>query len=681
MLHYLAAIVLAQTIDSSAVYTDKLEEITIQSGRETVISETPASTTAFTREDLGEIHPTHPNELFSRSRNTWITRGSGQESLIAIRSPVLTGAGACGAFQILEDNVSIRPAGFCNVNQLLELNYSQASKLTVTRGPGRVVNGSNALHGSIAAYSATPGIKPSFQSFLEAGAEDYYRAEAQLRGNRFAIALNGVSSGSFRDDESYLHYKGNMTFRSGGESAHVQTSLAWADLDQETAGFIFGKDSYRDPALRTANLNQEAFRRARAVRLVSRWQYESEHGVFEWIPYARGSDMTFLQHYLPGKPLESNDQNSAGLRFSWRNDTHWSAGVDLEYARGGLTEFQQGPVETDSPFLQETRPQGYHYDYKVESKMFSAWTQYASNLTEKLSYSVGLRNEFLSYRYKNFLPVGNTRDDGTECGFGGCLYTRPGNRNDSFNNLAPDVSFQWRMRAGHQLWLRFARGFRVPQATELYRLQRGQEVADLESTTLDSVELGYRLSRNRWQLETSVFAMRKDHVIFRDANGFNVSDGRTRHAGIEARLDWQISKVFLARLHGSWMRQVYDFDRPVSAGELIRKGNEVDTAPGRLGWFELQWLPVSNAWASLEWAHTGSHYIDASNRHRYGGHSLINLRAAYSIPGGKHQVGLRLSNLFNQYYAERADFAFGNYRYFPGATRQLYLYWQFQSGQ
>ncbi|MFZ9904275.1 MAG: hypothetical protein ACO3GE_02635 [Steroidobacteraceae bacterium] len=45
-----------------------------------------------------------------------VQRGSGQESLIAIRSPVLTGAGACGAFLLLEDGIPLRPTGFCNVN-------------------------------------------------------------------------------------------------------------------------------------------------------------------------------------------------------------------------------------------------------------------------------------------------------------------------------------------------------------------------------------------------------------------------------------------------------------------------------------------------------------------------------------------------------------------------------------
>ena len=49
--------------------------------------------------------------------------------LLAIRSPVLTGAGACGAFLLLEDGMPLRPTGFCNVNQLFEANTSQAAAI------------------------------------------------------------------------------------------------------------------------------------------------------------------------------------------------------------------------------------------------------------------------------------------------------------------------------------------------------------------------------------------------------------------------------------------------------------------------------------------------------------------------------------------------------------------------
>ena len=99
---------------------------------------------------------------FSRS---WISRGSGQESLISLRSPVLTGSGACGSFLILEDGLPIRPAGFCNVNNLFEVSTNLASKVEILKGPSSARFGGNALHGAI-----------NFQS-LEIDADNYLQTE------------------------------------------------------------------------------------------------------------------------------------------------------------------------------------------------------------------------------------------------------------------------------------------------------------------------------------------------------------------------------------------------------------------------------------------------------------------------------------------------------------------------
>ena len=90
-----------------------------------------------------------------------IQRGSGQESLTALRSPVLTGAGACGAVLVLEDGIPIRPVGTCNVNELFEVNVEQAAAIEVLRGPGSVLYGSSAVHGIINVIPPRPERSPA----------------------------------------------------------------------------------------------------------------------------------------------------------------------------------------------------------------------------------------------------------------------------------------------------------------------------------------------------------------------------------------------------------------------------------------------------------------------------------------------------------------------------------------
>ncbi len=655
-----------------------LQTIEVRSQRYILNQAVNSSLTSLSRDAIALESPKHPNEIFDHIPGAWISRGSGQEHLTAIRSPVLTGAGACGAFMVLEDEVPTRPAGFCNVNQLFEVNVAQAQRIDVLRGPGTVTYGSNALHGAISIATPGPG-DPSSQYLLEAGSDSYYRGQIALTGPRAALQASFTDAGSFRDGEQYQHGLVNLQFTHSLGRASGRTSIAYTNLDQDTAGYIKGRNAYKDEALRTGNLNPDAFRDAWAARISSRWNWLSDAGnSFEVLPYARSSRMDFLQHFLPGTPLEKNGQDSIGILMSWSDQRGLTAGLDLEWADGELTEFQEKPTDSASAFLRETRPQGYHYDYDVQSTLLAGWLQWQHELPSGLELTAGLRAEYLAYDYNNRMLDGNTRDDGTECGFGGCLYTRPSDRSDSFSNLSPELGLAYKLNEQQTLYFRAARGYRAPQATELYRLQKGQVVADLQAETLDSIEVGFKSNNNNISYEIAAYAMRKKNFIFRDANGFNISDGRTRHAGIETSLRWQLNDGLALSGNLSWARHEYDFNRDLGRGEIILKGNEIDTAPPWLGALRLHWQQTENLAAEAEWVYQGSYFLNAANTHRYAGHSLLNLRGWVVIGNSGHRVALRLTNLLDTRYAERADYAFGNYRYFPGAGRRISVEWQYR---
>ncbi len=658
---------------------DPLPTIEVRSQRHGISYAVDSSLSVLRGTDIRAVAPKHPNEIFNRVPAAWVSSGSGQEHLTAIRSPVLTGAGACSAFMVLEDEIPTRPSGFCNINQLFEVNITQAARIDVLRGPGTVTYGSNALHGAIDVL--TPG--PSAQAFteyaLEAGTDAYYRGRFAMSGAHTALQANFTDSGSFRDDEHFQHGLINLQIAHMAGKSTARTSFAYARLDQDTAGYILGKNSYKNEVLRTKNLNPDAFREAWAARGSSRWNRQTTNsGDLEFIPYVRSSRMDFLQHFLPGTPLEKNGQDSAGLLFSWSNSLGLSAGIDLEWADGSLTEFQENPLETGSDFLKETRPQGFHYDYEVKASTLAGWMQWQHELRPGLELTAGLRAEHLAYDYNNRMLDGNTRDDGTECGFGGCLYTRPADRSDSFTNLSPELGLSFDLNDQQMLYIRAARGYRAPQATELYRLQKGQTVADLDSETLDSLEFGIRGGLDNFSYELTAYVMRKENFIFRDANGFNISDGKTRHLGIESQLLWQATDQLAISANLSWARHEYDFNRDLGRGEIILKGNEIDTAPLWLGGMRVQWQANARQWVEAEWVYQGGYFLDAANAHRYAGHSLLNLRGWMVIANSRHAVSLRLTNLLDTRYAERADYAFGNYRYFPGAGRRVSVEWQYR---
>ncbi len=660
----------------TAAANDPLEEIVVTATRApAALAEYPGSITGFARSEIEAVNHQHIHELMTRAAGVWLSRGSGQEHLTAIRSPVLTGAGSCGAFLMLEDGIPLRPAGFCNVNQLFELPTELADRIEILRGPANALYGSNALHGTVNALMPEPS--GSGFAAIESGANDFVRARLRLplAGDANSVfALVFADDGGFRADSGYSQAKAHAKTRRrfAGGDLELAASATW--LDQETAGFIFGEDAYRDPALNRGNVNPEAFRRAVAQRVYAIWSREHAGRRIDIRPYLRHSSMEFLQHFLPGQPLEENGHVSAGflsMLSGRRDNVDWSLGLDLDLADAYLEQTQSGPT-TGSPFLVETRPPGKHYDFDVRSAVLAVYGQADVALSARWSLSAGIRGEYTHYTYRNRMLTGNTRDDGSVCGFGGCLYSRPADRSDTFTNFAPNLALRFALSETSSAYLRLGRGFRAPQMTELYRLQSGQQVADLDSERLDSIEIGIRRGGDRVAVDLAAFAMRKRDSVFRDSEGFNVSGARTRHEGIEAQLDWVPSRLLRFDLDLSYARHRYDFDTVASRGETFVSGRDVDTAPRWLGSAEIEFTP-SETWAlAAQFTGMGSYYLDAENQFRYPGHTITNLRARIS-PTESVDVVLRLNNLSDRRYADRADFAFGNYRYFPGRGRELFV--------
>jgi outer membrane cobalamin receptor len=198
----------------------------------------------LTAEELSALGATHHSEAMNRVPGTYIQRGSGQESLTAIRSPVLTGPGSCGAFLFLENGIPIRPTGFCNVNELFEVNSEQAQEIEIVRGPGSALYGSDAVHGTINVLMPAPAELPRFGISAEGRPDEYLRGRltTSRAGETTDVGLLGhwTHDGGWREESGFEEAKLNagLTHRAG--SGQLDMMLAATNLNQETAGFIQG---------------------------------------------------------------------------------------------------------------------------------------------------------------------------------------------------------------------------------------------------------------------------------------------------------------------------------------------------------------------------------------------------------------------------------------------------------
>ena len=626
--------------------------------------------TTVESQDLELARPLHPHEIFVRIPSIWVVRNSGQEHLTGLRSAVLAGSGACGSYLLLEDNIPVRPIGFCNVNGLFELNIEQADRIAVLRGPASAIYGGNAMRGVINVRPFVGGEDANKLS-LETGPHDYSQVRMTWYNKKMQAKFHSTDTNGFRDDTGFSQQKLNVGWSSKFGSWDASQTISISSLRQETGGYILGYQSYRDQTVRRANPNPEAYRNADSFRLSGQIDNGSNLYIY---PYLRASRMDFLQHFLPGQPREDNSQTSAGamlLRMIQLNDLSIKLGAQTEWFKASLVQHQMHPT-VGSPFLQATRPAGTHYDFVVNGGTYAVFQSASKVWGDRHEVEESFRVEHAQYQYDNRHLDGNTRDDGSTCGFGGCLYTRPSDRSDSFTSIAARIGYKFRNTDSSQFWVLSSIGYRPPQITELYRLQSGQTVADLKNENTRSVEFGWNASWRAVDVAVSVYVDSSSKLIFRDANGMNVNDGAIDSRGIEIEIQWQVNSVHEITLASTFANHEYNFTRNLARGEVISSGNQMDSAPRVLA--HARWTAKigSAGTGELEVNRIGSHYLDAANTARYGGHNVVNFRMAYEL-NGQWSIFGRILNIFDTYYADRADFAFGRYRYFPADLRQLFV--------
>lgn len=617
--------------------------------------------------EISSQHHVHINELMSQVAGSWISRGNGQESLIAIRSPVLTGAGSCGAFLIAEDGIPIRPAGFCNANQLFEINTEQAGQIEIIRGPGSSLYGSNAVHGVINVLSPDAMIQPAISIGLETGPDNYQRGKFSLSSHEQHhgwLAYGNLSKDDgYQQDAGYEQQKLNLVHQLQQTGFSAKTVLATTHINQHSAGFIQGKDSYKDEEVRRSNPNPDAFRKARALRLSSHLQWQlTEAQSLSLTPYIRRSEMDFSQHWLPWQSLEHNQQQSAGVQAQYELDWQQmqiSLGLDTEWSNSQLAENQLQPFS-------DSIPQGQHYGYQVDSQIVSPWLQANWQLTDVTLVTAGLRFDHTHYDYANQL------EDGSACAvtINNCRFYRPQDAQLSYQNWSPRLGLVHQWRTDQYFYANISSGFRAPQTTELFRLQAGQQVANLDAEQLTSLEAGLRGGDNQFNYDLSLFVMRKAHFIFQDTERQNISNGKTRHNGMELTFNYYLTDSM--RLKGSGTVARHQYANNIRLSHQNINGNDIDTAPKTMGQIALQWQPETDYRAELQWQYLGKYYLDPENSATYPGHHLLHLNATYSL-NDNIEVSVNIRNLTDKHYAERADIAFGNYRYFIGLPRSIYV--------
>ena len=613
------------------------------------------------QEEIEFYNAHHFKELLNLSSGVWISRGSGQESLISLRSPVLTGAGACGSFQILEDGIPIRPAGFCNVNNLFEVAGNLASEIEVVKGPSSSMFGGNALHGVINVKSINT-VGNSNLNF-QVDKNDSIRSKLiYKRIKNTAVGFDFAKDNGFRNQSGFDQQKFVIKNFKDIEDWSLQTLISFTNLNQETAGYI---NSYLYPTS-IDNINPEAYRDAKSLRIKTEISKTLEKYNVHFIPYLRLSSMEFIQHYLPGKPIEKNGQKSTGLKFKLSeleiNDNLFEIGSQIEIAFVNLDQFQPDTLNSPNAFNNAVRPQGYHYDFEVVTSFLAGFISHEYEFKNKYNFFSNLRLEYLNYNYDNLMSDGRLKDDGTPCARGGCFYSRPADSELSFMDYSYRLGLSKFTNIG-KVFIQFSKGHRPPQINELFRLQKSQVLADLDSEKIDSIEIALENNGNDFFNKLVFYYSKKKNYIFKDSDSNMVLGGKSRHKGIEIKGAKILNNYFSIKYALNLAGHYYDF---INQDIGVVSGNEIDTSPNIFGSIFINFNAFNKLNFELEQEFMDQYFTEPSNTYVYKGHNLTNLRSSYEL---SDDINLNLSilNLFDKEYAERADYSsFTGERFFPG---------------
>jgi iron complex outermembrane receptor protein len=182
---------------------ETIEKITVTNPPSAqALNEVPRDIAMIDTESVERVQVDHIQQVLNQEAGVFLNRNSEQEMLLAIRSPVLTGAGACGSFLTLENGIALRPHGFCNVNELFESHYEMAQSIEIIKGPTSVYYDSNGLHGAIniiqpASLTRAPFIKATF------GEWDCKQLYFLANGDNVAISSSLSHDGGHRDDSGF----------------------------------------------------------------------------------------------------------------------------------------------------------------------------------------------------------------------------------------------------------------------------------------------------------------------------------------------------------------------------------------------------------------------------------------------------------------------------------------------
>ncbi|MPZ18166.1 MAG: TonB-dependent receptor [Luteitalea sp.] len=638
------------------------EQVTVTDSREERLkSETPVSVGVLSRTRIADVKPTHPSQLLGTVPGVWVNTTGGEGHMTAIRQPLTTSP----VYLYLEDGVPMRSTGFFNHNALYEANLPAAERIEVTKGPGSVLYGSDAI-GGIVNVTTRPALGPAaLEASLEGGPFGWRRVLAGGNASRGAdgvrVDVNLTHTDGWRDATGYDRRGASVRWdRALGSATFLKSLVSYGRIDQQTAGSsTLSRDDYiENPRL---NLTPISFREVEALRASTDLRHVQGSTLINVIAYYRNNRMALLPNWsLTYDPtVYDTDNQSYGLLARVRRDlpvwrTEIAAGLDAEVSPGGRTErllsVQTSTLPEGQRVFTGYGEQALVYDYDVTFRQVAPYAAVAASPIDRVRLETGVRYDHAAYRYRDQLTTPPLP-----------RYQRPPSTTRDYDRVTPKIGATVRVSDNVSLFASHRAAFRVPSEGQLFRQGTALDTVDLRPVRATNREVGARFRlRGGLSAEVSWYDLvkRDDILSFRDpVDGTTeaTNAGRTRHRGVEIGAEWRHGHWLDASVAYSHARHRYVTWRVDPAEGLDYSGGEMESAPRGLWHAAVTVRPRARMTLGVDVSRVGSYWMDAANTHRYEGHTLLNMRGEIAL-ATRVRLYASLLNATDARYAETASY-------------------------
>ena len=601
--------------------------------------------------------------------------GSVVGHMTSVRTPVTTSP----YFLFLQDGIAVQSSGFFNHNALAYTNFESASSVEVLKGAGTALYGSDAVAGTLNIQSKAPSKTLKSSLRFQSGSNDFYRGFAEVstpinNSQSFRVGAGLTKSRGWREHTAYERFEANGRYDITLDSDNfMKITFNITQTDAEQAGALLSLDELHNSAESVGDIEsliesgEDPRRQFDFGRAALEWNnYSIDVIEISNIVYARYNRNRYTATWENNLPHNDAAQRSVGLlhKDSYESDYFTLiVGFDSEYTRATQL-YTQGFDYVPSKYGSKVDA-GTIYDYDVDYLAIAPYIHTDITLFKEVHLIAGLRYDYNKFDYTN-----NTNDGR----YGESNYYRPSDRSDDFSHLSPKVSLQYSIMDSFNAYIRYANGFRIPQASRLYsaKVKKSNNIPfTLEPETSNTFEVGTKKGFSHSYIEIALYLMSIDNTItrFRDDAGDEYYDnaGSSVHKGVELSYFQKISGEFNTKL--SYTYSLHNF---VDDEEFAN--NILSNAPEHQANMRLFYLPsYLNGFRVMgELEYISEYWMDNENEHSYDGYTVGNIKADYTITPTL-ELFAKINNVSDEKYAQRATFSYGKEKYTPASPREFFM--------